>query len=95
MSLINTILLGLGLLFNPNISDFLFNQANSVGNMGLAGVYLGIIRKRNSVYFFGCVTMFIVLFNKTKFILYSIYILFLLSLISYFNTIHKWSYFIK
>jgi len=94
MSLYNTIILGFCLLFIPNLAQEMLSNVSSTGNMGLAGVYLDIIKKRNIVYFFGLVIMINKLFFETKILTYFCYILFSLSIANYFNTINNWCFII-
>jgi len=90
MSLLNTIMLGLWFLIFPNLAGEALNMVSSVGNMGLAGVYLDIIHKRNIVYFFGFSILLNELFFETKIVSTICYILFAFSIGFYFNTINQW-----
>lgn len=102
MSLYNTIILGSLFLFFPNLPYLLLNEVSYVGNMGLSGVYLDIINKRNNVYFLGSFILLnnflglSILFNNFNIRAHSVnnflILFFLFSIGIYFYTIYKWCF---
>jgi len=73
----------------PGVTELLCHSADSVGNMGLTGLYSDIHYKRNFVY---TTTVGAILFSFIKMYMlrYFFYCLFLFSIYSYFSTIKKW-----
>ncbi len=74
------------LLFPFNVENIL-QACNSIGNMGLCGIFLDIYNKRN-IFYFSLILLFAEYINN--YTIYSI-ILVLLSLIIFTNCCNKWS----
>ncbi len=93
MTIVQTINKGVKILLFPGFMNSLYRHFGNRGNMGLAGVYMDVINKRNCVYFMGASTIFFSFFSA-KYVLYFFYILTAVSLGFYFKTINSWRQFI-
>jgi hypothetical protein len=68
MTIVQTINKGVKILLFPGFMNSLYRHFGGQGNMGLAGVYMDVINKRNCVYFMGASTIFFSFFS-TKYVL--------------------------
>lgn len=73
----------------PGNAEILYRYTSSSGNMGLTGVYLDVINKRNFVYVSG-LSFIVIAFTPFKMLRIFICGLFLFSLFLYFNSIKRW-----
>lgn len=73
----------------PGMAEILYNSTLASGNMGLNGVYLDILNKRNIVYISGAVFV-INLFMPFKIVRLFSFGLFIFSIFLYFNAIRRW-----
>jgi hypothetical protein len=78
-------------LFNlvPGIAEMPYHYTQASGNMGLNGIYLDVLNKRNFVYISGIFSI-ITLFIPFKMISLFSYGLFAFSIFLYFSSIKKW-----
>ena len=93
MSLNIVILTGIFYLI-PGNAEICYRHTSGSGNMGLTGVYLDIINKRNFVYVSGLASI-VLLFTPFKMVRVFTYCLFLFSIILYFSSIKCWHLYIR
>lgn len=77
----------------PGNAEIYYRSASSPGNLGLAGVFLDIIRKRNNVYACGLFFM-LALLSTNKLVQTFLFGLFLFTLFLHLKTIYHWRKFI-
>jgi hypothetical protein len=86
--ILSIILTGLFYL-TPGNAELCYRHTSSSGNMGLTGVYLDIINKRNLVYFSGFILL-VILFAPFEYVKLVSYCLFLFSVLAYFHSVKTW-----
>ena len=74
------------LFFIPGNLEYLLHIFNGNGNMALYGVYMGILEKRNMVYFSFLIFLLCV---YLKYYIFGFFILFI-SIYLFFDSIYKW-----
>lgn len=85
----NIIILSALFYLIPGNAEILYRHTSSSGNMGLTGVYLDVINKRNFVHVSG-LSLIVVLFIPFNMLRTFICGIFLFSLYLYFNSIKRW-----
>jgi hypothetical protein len=78
----------------PGNAEICYRHTSACGNMGLTGVYLDVINKRNFVYFSGFISL-VVLVTPFKLLTLFSYCLFVFSILLYFNCIKCWHLYIR
>lgn len=73
----------------PGNAEIYYRSASSQGNLGLAGVFLDIIRKRNFVYMCGLFYIF-TLFTPNKIVRSLFFGLLMSTLFLHLKTIYQW-----
>ena len=71
----------------PGNADLCYHHTTTSGNMGLNGVYLEIINRRNFVYISTLIAIVSIPFQLIRLFSYS---LFIFSLLLYFHSIQTW-----
>ena len=73
----------------PGNAELCYRNTLASGNMGLNGVYLDVINKRNFLYICGLSSIFL-LFMPFKMLGSFMYCLFIFSVLAYFRSIKTW-----